>query len=223
MTLLIIILLFIFYLKNKAYLDTDYYKESGNSYLSTKTDAGVRGEYLIFNKLNMMYFEKKILTNVYLPKSDGGTTEVDVIMICKKGFFVFESKNYSGWIFGDEKRKMWTQSLKNRQKNKFFNPIWQNRLHIKELKNAIDHQDDKLFFSYIIFSERCELKKITHSDDVKVIKRDDLKFTIRKHIEILDDKLSDVEINSYYTYLKKYSNANNELKEKHIESIKESR
>lgn len=28
----------------------------------------------------------------------GKTTEIDLLMIHEKGIFVFESKNYSGWI-----------------------------------------------------------------------------------------------------------------------------
>jgi hypothetical protein len=61
-----------------------------------------------------------------LSKKDGSTTEIDLIMIDETGIYVFESKNYSGWIFGDEKRKNWVQTLENRQKNYFYNPIWQN-------------------------------------------------------------------------------------------------
>ena len=39
------------------------------------------------------------LHNVYLPNK-GKTTELDILMVHEKGIYVFESKNYSGWIFG---------------------------------------------------------------------------------------------------------------------------
>ena len=52
-------------------------------------------------------------------------------MIHEKGIFVIESKNYSGWIFGNERDKKWTQVLANGDKNYFFNPILQNKIHIK--------------------------------------------------------------------------------------------
>lgn len=73
---------------------------------------GYYGEYRIYKKLR--YLENRgaeFLFNLYLPKPDGGTSEVDVVMICEKGIFVFESKNYSGWIFGDEGKPMWYQTL----------------------------------------------------------------------------------------------------------------
>lgn len=40
-----------------------------------------------------------MLRNIYVPYN-GKTSEIDVLMIREKGIFVFESKNYSGWIFG---------------------------------------------------------------------------------------------------------------------------
>ena len=38
----------------------------------------------------------KILRNVYVPKENGETSEIDVLYITQKGIFVIESKNYSG-------------------------------------------------------------------------------------------------------------------------------
>ena len=96
-----------------------------------------------------------MLTNVYIPKNDGTTTEIDLLMINKTGIYVFESKNYSGWIFGDEKSKNWTQTLKGGKKNKFFNPILQNRAHINALKKLVKDVDSNNFYSYIVFSDRC--------------------------------------------------------------------
>ena len=61
--------------------------------------------------------------------------------------------------------------LPNRQKNRFYNPIKQNRTHIKWLQKYVG--GNVPLFSIIVFSERCELKKVeVESSDVKVIKRD---------------------------------------------------
>lgn len=56
---------------------------------------------------------------MYVPKDDGTTTEIDLIMLSPMGIYVFESKNYSGWIFGNEKSRYWTQTLENKKKNNF--------------------------------------------------------------------------------------------------------
>jgi hypothetical protein len=69
--------------------------------LSTIFNSGNYGEFLTFCCLEKLKGDHKLLTNVYLPKKDGSTTEIDLIMIDETGIYVFESKNYSGWIFGD--------------------------------------------------------------------------------------------------------------------------
>lgn len=80
-------------------------------------------------------------------------------MLSQTGIYVFESKNYSGWIFGDEKSKNWMQTLQSKQKNRFFNPIWQNKGHINALKSETELDNDNLYKSYIIIQEKLGLKK----------------------------------------------------------------
>ena len=66
---------------------------------------GQRGEKLTARELNLVRLfgrNGKVLRNVYIPKEDGETTEIDLLFITAKGIFVLESKNYSGWIFGSE-------------------------------------------------------------------------------------------------------------------------
>ena len=69
---------------------------------------------------------KAIFHDLYIQKPNGTYTQVDVAVATKVGLIVFEVKDYSGWIFGNEKYKMWTQSLpqgKGRpaKKEKFLN------------------------------------------------------------------------------------------------------
>ena len=121
--------------------------------------VGKRGEKLTERELKFVQLfgrKGKTLKNIYLPKENGETSEVDVIFITQKGIFVFESKNYSGWIFGDENNRNWTASLPNGQKNQFYNPVIQNKTHMKWMKNFVG--DDVPLFSIIVFSERCELR-----------------------------------------------------------------
>jgi restriction system protein len=40
-----------------------------------------------------------------------GTTEIDHVIVSRYGMFVIETKNMSGWIFGDETRRKWAQVL----------------------------------------------------------------------------------------------------------------
>jgi hypothetical protein len=160
----------------------------------------------------------KILRNVYLPKDNGETSEVDVIFITQKGIFVFESKNYSGWIFGDERSKYWTAMLPNKIKNQFYNPVMQNRTHLKWMKEFVG--EDIPLFSIIVFSERCELKKVTiYSDDVKVIKRDRTYATVRDFWDESPDIVSDERIEELYVKLKERTKVDKATKVAHVENI----
>lgn len=161
----------------------------------------------------------KTLRNVYLPTSDGGTSEIDVLFITQKGIFVFESKNYSGWIFGDEKSRNWTAMLPNRVKNQFYNPIMQNRTHLKWLANYVG--DDVPLFSIIVFSERCELKKVTvYSENIRVIKRDSTYATVLELWEQNPDCLEPDHIEELYQSLKRLTNVDEAVKAAHVANIK---
>lgn len=204
---------------------TTYHQTTGNSYFSTVFDKGRYGEYLISK--NLRHLEKqgaKFLFNVYFPKEDGETTESDVIMITPRGFIVFESKNYSGWIFGDEKQKMWTQTLpqgkgKPAHKEKFFNPIMQNNLHIKYLRSVVGAEYS--IKSIIAFSERCELKKVTVvSSDVQVVKRNHIRQAVETALDMMpQDAMTTEQIEQLYQLIYPYSQVSEAIKQQHVQNI----
>lgn len=209
------------YFIRREFNDSLYGIVSGNSLKSTIYDKGNYGEYLTFLQLEKLEGNNKVLCNLYIPKQDGSTTEIDLIMINKSGIYVFESKNYSGWIFGDEKNKNWTQTFKGGKKNHFFNPIWQNKSHISALASVISDIDNTCFYSYIIFSERCTLKSIlATSSRTFILKRNELLSRLRMELSINYEILSEEKINKIYYDLVRYCRVNEAVKEEHIKSIK---
>lgn len=229
MPLLILILLVyiaIVVVKVHVFNKTTYHKNTNNSYFETIHDLGKNGEYQIFKQLKFLEVKGcKFLFNVYLPKDNGETTEIDVMLIAPKGIIVFESKNYSGWIFGNEKYKNWTQTLPQgkgkSRKEHFFNPIMQNNLHIKCLKNIIG--EDYPIHSIIAFSERCTLKDITvYSKDIQVVKRNDIHSAVGKIFNPIENTIiSDDDIQKLYDLLYPYSQVSEETKQEHIQNIKD--
>lgn len=210
------------YIKVENYNKSNYKKETGYSYTKVRFNSGLYGEYLSFNILNKIVGHKRILANVYVPKEKGGTTEIDVVMIHEKGIFVIESKNYSGWIFGDEKNKTWTQSFKNGRKEKFYNPIWQNQSHIRHLSKLLNIEDKNTMKSIIAFSERCTLKKLQiFSEGIRVINRDELEKTVNMMILGSCCYLGREQVDAIYNKLKGYSNVSEEVKRRHVEEVGE--
>ncbi|MFZ3577628.1 nuclease-related domain-containing protein [Virgibacillus sp. DJP39] len=206
--------------KYARYNFSNYGAISGNSFFKTIFNTGNYGEFLTFLSLEKLKGHYHLMTNLYIPKKDGSTTEIDLIMLSQTGIYVFESKNYSGWIFGDEKSKNWMQTFPSKQKNRFFNPIWQNKGHINALKSSIELDNDTLFKSYIVFSKRCTLKKVNvTSENVKVIKRNALIRTIKKDIKTSINMLEIAEVDQLYSDLQKYIGVDEAVKKAHIENV----
>ena len=78
-----------------------------------------------------------------------------------------------------------------------------------------------MFRSYIIFSERCELKKMfVHSSEVKVMNRNVLKREIEHDLNSLANQLTVLEINQIYNKLSRYALADAATKQAHIDAMK---
>ena len=169
----------------------------------------------------------KALRNIYLPKNEYETSEIDVLYLTTVGAFLIECKNYKGWIFGDEKNINWTVSLPSgrgrSEKHPFMNPIMQNSSHIKPLKNVFKNVfPEKNIFIYpvVVFSDRGELKKVHFSDDHPVIYSTKVKQYIEHVIKECDPILTQVQVDELYEKILPYTRVDREVKRQHIANIK---
>ena len=196
----------------------------------TPESVGLHGEKMIVRKLGWVQFcgkRGKILQNIYVPRENGETSEIDVLYITQKGIFVIESKNYSGYIFGSENNHNWTSTLyagkdqlgrKKVEHHQFYNPVKQNNTHIKTLMHYLNV--DIPMLSLIVFSERCELKSITlFSPDVFVCNRGALPRLVRKIWNVYPDVLNEMQISTIFNALQPLTNQDEATKTKHISDI----
>lgn len=185
-------------------------------------NKGQYGEYLTDYALNHdnVAGYLKTIKNVYIPYK-GATTEIDVLMVHEKGIFVFESKNYSGWIFGNATAQKWTQSLPNKEKHQFYNPIKQNVSHISALCDFL-RLPKAAFTSYIIFSERCELKSVPEdTEEYIILRRNYLLRNLRKLLKEREPRFTHEEVDEMARQLEVAATVTVEDKQKHIDVIKE--
>ncbi len=107
------------------------------------TDEGKSGEQIVYRTLidQIHVPENQILRNVYVPTTGGKTSEIDLLVVSKKGLLVFECKNYAGNVYGDAQRNKWIQYL-GKKKSFFYNPFMQNRSHVKHLKKYLEAYGD---------------------------------------------------------------------------------
>lgn len=209
----------------KLYEETSYYSITNIPYSQLNYDSGCNGEYLIYKALRGFEQEgAKFLFNLYIPTNNNKTTEIDVVMISSYGIFVFESKNYSGWIFGTESQKRWTQSLHvgygGTKKEHFYNPIMQNEYHITCLSKLLENPFK--YHSIIVFSDDCEFKKIVRNQNSGsyLVHRYRLYYTIHNIMLSQSVVLSSEDILNVYNKLYPYSQVDENTKYNHIKNLK---
>lgn len=224
-TLFFIIIICTYIVEQKQYKKTEYYQQTKNSYRHVRFNKGLLGEFYIYKNLKSLTGYGRYLFNLYIPKNDRESTELDVVLLHESGIYVFESKNYSGWIFGTESQQYWTQVLPSgrgkSQKNKFYNPILQNSGHIKWLQTFLDDQTLQ-FYSYIIFSDRCTLKDITlTSEKHYIINRRNILNMVQQNIKKAGVQLSPDTIDTLFEKLYPLTQVGEAKKLEHIKNIQQ--
>jgi hypothetical protein len=71
------------------------------------------------------------------------------VVVSRFGIFVLETKYYNGWIFGNARQKMWTQSIYGRNMQ-FPNPLHQNHLHVLAVAKFLG-QPERAVHSLVFF------------------------------------------------------------------------
>lgn len=181
---------------------------------------GEQGERVSnFSALPIVRYGKQ-LRNLYIPKIDGGTTEIDTLVISVSGLYILETKNYRGWIYGDESWSDWTVSYSREKKYPLYNPIKQNAAHIRALSALLPDISTDVFFSFIVFSDACQFKRMTYrSPRVFVMKHSDLSEHFKYFLLENDGLLTREAVNTIFLKLKQYTNVSEDVKSQHITDI----
>lgn len=125
-----------------------------------------RGEWserrVILKLLKAGINPKAIFHDLYIKKPNGEYTQVDLAVATRTGIIVFEIKDYSGWIFGNEHQRYWTQTLAyGKEKHRFYNPVMQNAGHIRAIRQCLPQNPFVPIFSVIVFFGNSEFKNVT--------------------------------------------------------------
>ena len=128
----------------------------------TPQTKGDRGEYFVAQILGETVEGEKYVINdlIFADSQTGQTCQVDHIYINKYGIWVIETKNYSGYIFGKESDKEWTQVLaRGKTKNPFYNPIKQNKTHIYRLSEFLKTKYG--FHNIVVFADSADISNVS--------------------------------------------------------------
>lgn len=127
-------------------------------------DRGTRAERrLVVKMLKKGVQPEAIFHDLYLQKKNGEFSQIDIVVVTPQGLIVIEVKDYSGWIFGNEKQRYWTKVLNyGKEKYRFYNPLMQNAGHIKALKEQSLQLSRLPVFNIVLFAGNCTLKNVSY-------------------------------------------------------------
>lgn len=177
---------------------------------------GSIGEAKVNTRLNFIGKEYIVLKDILIKSSNGYTSQIDELVLSEYGLFVIETKNYKGWIFGNEKAENWTQLI-YKEKHTFRNPIKQNWSHIYALKSLLSDYPNIKYHPIVVFSGNATLKSIESS--IPVIYSNKLNSTIRKLS--FEKCLSIDELNKIQTILESSELKERNARKEHIKNIKQ--
>ena len=121
-----------------------------------KERAGKEGEILAGKMIQQYLNEQDILFNNVEIVVHGRETELDYVVINKNGVFIFEVKNYSGELEGNEDDEYWNKykisSGNNEYEKEVRNPIKQLKREIYLLKEYLKYYGIDLWINgYVLF------------------------------------------------------------------------
>ena len=177
---------------------------------------GSIGEAKVNTRLNFLGKEYIVLKDILINSTNGYTSQIDELVLSEYGLFVIETKNYKGWIFGNEKAENWTQVI-YKEKHTFRNPIKQNWSHIYALKSLLSDYPNIKYHPIVVFSGNATLKSIESS--VPVIYSNRLNSTIRRLS--FEKCLSIDEVNKIQKILESSELKERNARKEHIKNIKQ--
>lgn len=117
--------------------------ENANFFTPDNEKAGIYGEKQVNYYLRpLLRADEYLLANLLLPLKNDHKTEIDCVLISRKGVFCIETKNWVGRISGSDEDEYWKQeyddpSLTDRYHE---NPVIQNEKHCAILERTLKNK-----------------------------------------------------------------------------------
>ena len=168
--------------------------------------SGDVGEIVTASKLRNSGF--RVLRNLYLPKENKTTTQIDMVAISSIGLLCIENKNYHNCdIYGDYYSTHFAvKYFQSRNTYKLFNPLKQNHIHYCLLKQLLDaHDYDIPIYPLVIFNDNCVLHNCKNK---LLIQLNDFDLWYQKMQ--FDKRISNDEENDVSKFLQTYTDASDE-------------
>ena len=215
---IIIIFLIAFFIYLLIHHDQSDYKDGGgiqiggdekiNIFAPANDKAGIHGEKIVNEELRLLLRnDEYLLVNLLLPLKNGRKTEIDCVLVSRKGIFCVETKRWVGHIIGNDEDERWIQRYDDPYKGDIThnNPVSQNKFHCDVLDRILNYKYE--IENAVIF---CSLEDGSGIDSNFVYTISDFKTWYRSLDEL---GITDFEIKQISQILQKYVATNEQIKQ----------
>ena len=123
-------------------------------------------------------------------------------------------------ISGSTDAKNWVHIHPNRKKYLFYNPVRQNRNHIRALSDCLQIPETN-FYSYVVFSGRCALERVPENTrSVVITQTPDLAEQLEDTLSALPALYGAEEVQVIADRIAPLTDADAAVKAKHIQDIR---
>lgn len=218
-------------------------QETGNYKADKGIKRGIVGEKVLEYALKLTPGYKKVFSSLYIPVGKDVFTEVDSVLVNKRGVFVWEAKYHANmYYYGKLDDDFWYEYRQSHLKSeaikeietgergkgikRFPNPLKQNRAHVnaiqKQLRTNGFGTKNIHMFSGVSFGNMYE-------EDCEVESRpDEIACYVGRVPEVMKNwgkmsksELSRDDVNKIATFLGQFVDESDERKEAHIKKLKE--
>lgn len=138
---------------------------------------GAAAEHRVAKKLATLPQEEYITLNDLMLPTSYGTTQIDHVVLSTYGVYVIETKDYSGYITGNEKSEQWEQNIYG-YRYKTGNALRQNRVHIYTIIRHACLSSSVPIYNIVVFSRNADFD--IYHEHGEVIYIDELLSTIQR-------------------------------------------
>lgn len=169
---------------------------------------GKAGEGHVKKELNKLD-DRYLVINDLMINNNGKTSQIDHVIVSIYGIFVIETKQYNGYLKGNDYDKKWLQYS---GKNKYFinNPVHQNYGHVMALRELLNIDKD-LFIPIVCISSTAK----TNIKSNYVVMIYNLISYINKYSREILGNYKDI-----YNYLVSVNITDRRIRKEHVRNIK---
>ncbi|NNH76520.1 NERD domain-containing protein [Acinetobacter sp. ANC 5380] len=104
------------------------------------------GERIVSHKLLFYFYfgSSKVCNDITFLTKSGNTTQIDHLVVSRKGIFCIETKNLNGVIKGNKDDQYWSYKNVLGNTSKIYNPLFQNASHVRHVSSLLGISQERI-------------------------------------------------------------------------------